>query len=96
MIFVANAAFSQKLSLREVKKGLLVLPKKPVNHPFLLSNQISSAPLRMQPPVSSGFYAANLGFFCKQEIKFEKATKIPFKFRLGSVQECDRLEGKRN
>ena len=95
MIFVANAAFSQNLSLREVKKRLFVFPKKPIKTSFLRSNPVPSISLIMKPPVSPGFYAANLGFFCKQEIRFEKATKIPFKFRLGSVQECDRLEGKR-
>jgi len=46
--------------------------------------------------LSPGFYASNLGFFCKQEIKFEKAIKVPFKFRLGGVQQCDWMEGKPN
>ena len=41
------------------------------------------------------YYSTQLGFFCKQEIKMEKITKVPFKFRLGSVQQCDWLEGKR-
>ncbi len=45
--------------------------------------------------VSPSFYCNNLAFFCKQELKFEKITKIPFKFRLGSVQYVDYLEGKR-
>jgi hypothetical protein len=42
------------------------------------------------------FSATALGFFCKQEIKLEKITKFPFRFRLGSVGECDRMEGKIN
>ena len=95
MIFVANAAFSQNLSVREAKKGLLVFPKKPVNTSVLQSIPAPLTPMTMKPPVSPGVYAENLGFFCRQEIKLEKATKIPFKFRLGSVQECDRMEGKR-
>ena len=48
-------------------------------------------PVQSVPPA---FYACNLAFFCRQEIKFEKATKIPLKFRLGSVQQVDFLEGK--
>lgn len=41
------------------------------------------------------FYSAHLGFVCQQEIRFEKSTGIPFRFRLGSVQQVDWLEGKR-
>lgn len=46
--------------------------------------------------ISPNFYVKNLGFFCKQELKLEAVTGIPFKFRLGSVQYCDWMEGKKN
>lgn len=36
----------------------------------------------------------NLAFFCKVEVKLEKATKFPVKFRLGDVDYVDQLEGK--
>ncbi len=48
------------------------------------------------PVISSNFYTQNFGFFCKKELQLEKITKIPFKFRLGSVQQVDRMEGKPN
>ena len=48
------------------------------------------------PLVSSNFYTQNFGFFCKKELQLEKLTKVPFKFRLGSVQQCDWMEGKPN
>ena len=51
-------------------------------------------PSQRMTVISGNFYAQNLGFFCKKEWQWEKITKIPFKFRLGSVQQCDLLEGK--
>lgn len=52
-------------------------------------------PLYLNLSVLPANYAYNkLGFFCKKEILLEKITKIPFRFRLGSVAECNYLEGK--
>jgi hypothetical protein len=64
-----------------------------------LTNTTSITPLYSITPamlVAPTFYCNNLGFFCKQEIKLQKVIKFPFKFRIGSVQEVDYLEGKRN
>ncbi len=45
--------------------------------------------------IPQDFYTANFGFFCKQELRVEKATKIPLRLRLGSVQQSNYYEGKR-
>lgn len=35
-----------------------------------------------------------LAIFCKLEVKMEKSAGIPIKFRLGEVNEVEKLEGK--
>lgn len=40
------------------------------------------------------FYAKQLPFFCNKELQVQKAVGFPVKFRIGSVEYCDRLEGK--
>jgi len=41
-----------------------------------------------------GYCADDLAFFCRLEVKLEKATIMPVRFRLGSTQYVDYLEGK--
>lgn len=46
--------------------------------------------------INGDFYVQHIGFVCKEEWKFEKTTHIPFRFRLGSLENCNFLEGKNN
>lgn len=46
------------------------------------------------PKVPSCYDYHQLAFFCKLEVRIEKKVSIPFRFRLGSVDYVDYLEGK--
>ena len=43
---------------------------------------------------TSSTYVNNLGFFCRYELKMDKVLAVPIRFRLGSREYVDRLEGK--
>lgn len=88
MIFVANAAFCQ---FSPKKKGKLFMYNEDAsaNVPFFSNNNF------IKEVIPANFSISQIGFFCKKEWKFESSTKIPFRFRLGDVQSCDRLEGKK-
>ena len=45
--------------------------------------------------IPQDYYTRNFGYFCKQELLVEKAIKIPLRFRLGSLQQCNYYEGKK-
>ncbi len=54
-------------------------------------DSMKQRPVKILPP---DHYVKGLGFFCKKELQLEKATKIPFRFRLGSLDYVNQLEGK--
>ena len=54
------------------------------------SNQKLS--LRILP---QNFYTKTLSFTCKKELQVQKAVRMPFYFRLGSIEYVDYLEGKK-
>ena len=51
---------------------------------FSLSTDLKLAP---------NYYTTKTGFFCNTERLLEKRTKLAVKFRLGSVEQTQKLEG---
>jgi hypothetical protein len=47
-------------------------------------------------PLPQNFYNHGLGFFCKKELQFQKLTRLPVFFRLGSREYADYMEKKPN
>jgi hypothetical protein len=82
LIVLMVIVVSQKLDAQ------MTLPNVPKKLPL---DSLRNLPLRV---VASNYYSNNLPFFCKQELQIQKITKVPVKFRIGSVEEVDKLEGK--
>ena len=70
--------------------------KRNITHP--LSGYDNVLFFKNQSPITlpGNFYAKQLPFFCSKELQVQKAVGIPVKFRLGSVEYCDKMEGKNN
>ena len=111
MIFVGTGVFAQKNVISNVtEKSRVAVSRLDTPNFYLLKKENkfylgspafkttneNKSIISATPIISSNFYTQNFGFFCKKELQLEKITKIPFKFRLGSVQQCDWMEGKVN
>src|SRR6478735_3623514 len=66
---------------------------------FQLLPAYNSFALLKQSPLQNNLpgncYAKQLPFFCSKELQVEKKVGVPIKFRLSTVEYCDKLEGKR-
>ena len=63
-------------------------PTKPIS-----TDSLRNTGFRLLP---EDYYSKNLSFFCKKELQIEKITKMPLRFRLGSLEYVNQLEGKRS
>ena len=87
MIFVAKGVFAQdKPHFSIADTGRFLLSTSKISELF---------PASFLRPVPAGWQVQNWGFMCRQELKLEKFTKFSFRLRLGSLQQCNYLEGKK-
>jgi hypothetical protein len=95
-LFIITFATKQVLCQTSFKyvtaKAIFQLPKY-IKPEIISQNLFYISPSMLIRP---DFYCNNLGFICKQEIKIQKAIRLPFVFRIGSLQQVDYLEGKKN
>lgn len=98
-----NGKEAKSQSLRSLVPDSSILKKVPavniktqgLNQWATLTTVLASKKLIPTTILASDFYTRNLAFFCKQEFFFEKKTTIPLRFRLGSLDYTNHLEGKK-
>lgn len=56
-----------------------------------VADSLLRVPIRLVP---ADHYCKGLGFMCQKEWQLEKASAIPLRLRLGSVEYVDMMEGK--
>lgn len=90
----AQATTSLKLNYNTFLLKNKLNPSDTANHTMPLS-ALFTYRQNLNSPVSENFSTCTYGFFCREELKIEKVTKIPVRFRLGSLEQCNYYEGKK-
>jgi len=99
-IFVLSALFSTAQKVENIKydPSVFASGSVPGNKFSLFSAKGNKALIKITASIktiSQNYYTQSFGFFCKNELALEKVTKLPLRFRLGSLQQCNYLESKK-
>jgi len=72
--------------------------KKTFQHSLFAYGQLSDnvMPVTQIPVLQKRYEMQNMSFFCRKEWQFEKATSIPLRIRMGSLEYTNYLEQKPN
>ena len=98
ILIIFFAALSCKAQQADTGKSLIAKNYKYQFSKSLLLENINARERNFLSPftvIPQDYYTQHFGIMCKKELAIEKATKIPFRFRIGSLQQCNYLEGKK-
>lgn len=79
------------VSMYKLPKKLPTTDFHVVSHPKMAVQPDFQAPTVVNT-IGNNYYTRQFGFFCKRELMLEKTTGIPFRFRLGSLDYCNKIE----
>lgn len=79
------------VSMYKLPKKLPTIGFHAVSHPQMAIQPVFQAPL-VVTTINNNYYTQRFGFFCKRELLMEKATGVAFRFRLGSLDYCNKIE----
>jgi len=85
-----QTAFGTISTLKFIENGLVFDARRQNAGPAVDANTLVFKPATLSP----SYYTTHFGWVCKQEWQFEKATKLPLRIRLGSIDQVNQLEGK--
>lgn len=85
----SSLRFEKQITFTQTLNKPAALPTLKVSQNFS-----STPPLPTIKALPTGYYYNSIGFFCQKELQVEKALKMPLKFRLGSLNYTDKMEGK--